>query len=107
MTDRSPFMPRPLSGVRVLDLTRLLPGGVCTMLLADLGADVVKIEDPNGGDYARWMPPAINGQSVYFRMNNRDKPRMILDIKPAEGVDILQKLVETADVLVHGFRPDV
>jgi alpha-methylacyl-CoA racemase len=100
-------MSRPLSGVRVLDLTRLLPGGVCTMLLADLGADVVKVEDPNGGDYARWMPPAIDGQSVYFRMNNRDKRSMILDLKRAEGVGILKKLVETADVLVEGFRPDV
>src|SRR5690349_14045284 len=100
-------MPRPLAGVRILDLTRLLPGGVCTMLLADLGADVVKIEDPNGGDYARWMPPIIDGQSVYFRMNNRDKRSIILDLKRAEGVDILKKLVETTDVLVEGFRPDV
>jgi crotonobetainyl-CoA:carnitine CoA-transferase CaiB-like acyl-CoA transferase len=100
-------MPQPLSGVRILDLTRLLPGGVCTMLLADLGADVVKIEDPNGGDYARWLPPAIDGQSVYFRMNNRNKRGMILDLKRAEGQAILRKLVETADALVEGFRPEV
>lgn len=100
-------MSRPLSGVKILDLTRLLPGAVCTMLLADLGANVVKIEDPNGGDYARWMPPAIDGQSVYFRMNNRDKRSLILDLKQAEGVAILKKLVEKADVLVEGFRPGV
>lgn len=100
-------MSRPLSGVKILDLTRLLPGAVCTMLLADLGADVVKIEDPNGGDYARWMPPAIDGQSVYFRMNNRNKRAMILDLKQAQGVTILKKLVEKADVMVEGFRPGV
>jgi alpha-methylacyl-CoA racemase len=97
----------PLSGVRILDLTRLLPGGVCTMLLADLGADVIKIEDPNGGDYARWMPPVIDGQSVYFRMNNRDKRSVILDLKRAEGQAILKKLVEGVDALVEAFRPDV
>lgn len=100
-------MPLPLSGVRILDLTRLLPGGVCTMLLADLGADVVKIEDPNGGDYARWMPPIIADQSAYFHMNNRDKRSLILDLKQAAGVGVLKKLVETADVLVEGFRPGV
>jgi len=100
-------MPLPLSGVHILDLTRLLPGGVCTMLLADLGADIIKIEDPNVGDYARWMPPLIDSQSVYFRMNNRNKRSMILDLKRAEGQMILKKLVEGADALVEGFRPDV
>jgi alpha-methylacyl-CoA racemase len=100
-------MSAPLSGVLVLDLTRLLPGGVCTMMLADLGADVIKIEDPNGGDYARWMPPAIDGQSVYFRMNNRNKRSAIIDLKRPEGQAVLKRLVEKADVLVEGFRPDV
>jgi alpha-methylacyl-CoA racemase len=100
-------MTQPLAGIRVLDLTRLIPGGVCTMMLADLGADVVKIEDPNGGDYARWMPPLINDLSVYFRMNNRNKRSMILDLKQEQGQAVLKKLVEKADVLVEGFRPDV
>jgi crotonobetainyl-CoA:carnitine CoA-transferase CaiB-like acyl-CoA transferase len=100
-------MIRPLDGVRVLDLTRLLPGGVCTMMLADLGADVVKIEDPNGGDYARWMPPLVAGQGLYFRMNNRDKRSVILNLKDARGQAVLQKLVQKADVLVEGFRPGV
>lgn len=100
-------MPRPLEGIRVLDLTRLLPGAVCTMLLADLGADVIKIEDPNGGDYARWMPPLMDGLSVYFHMNNRDKRSLILDLKLPEGVAVLKRLAETADVLVEGFRPGV
>ncbi len=96
-----------LSGVRVLDLTRLLPGAVCTLLLADLGADILKIEDPNGGDYARWMPPLIDGLSVYFRMNNRNKRSLILDLKQSAGVEVLKRLVEQADVLIEGFRPGV
>lgn len=100
-------MTRPLNGVRVLDLTRLLPGGVCTLLLADLGADVIKIEDPGGGDYARWMPPLVDGQSVFFRMNNRDKRSAILDLKHSQGADVLRRLVAGADVLVEGFRPGV
>lgn len=100
-------MTQPLQDVRVLDLTRLLPGGVCSMMLADLGADVVKIEDPNGGDYARWMPPLIDGQSAYFRMNNRNKRAMILDLKKPEGQAVLKRLVENAHVLIEGFRPGV
>lgn len=56
----------PLAGIRVLDLTRLLPGAVMTLMLVDLGAEVIKIEDPNGGDYARWYPPILDGQSVFF-----------------------------------------
>lgn len=100
-------MSRPLEGVRVLDLTRLLPGAVCTMLLADLGADVIKVEDPNGGDYARWMPPLIDGLSAFFRMNNRNKRAMILDLKHAQGPAVLRRLVAQSDVLVEGFRPGV
>lgn len=100
-------MTQPLQDVRVLDLTRLLPGGVCSMMLADLGADVIKIEDPNGGDYARWMPPLIDGQSAYFRMNNRNKRAVILDLKKPEGQAVLKRLVENAHVLIEGFRPGV
>lgn len=100
-------MALPLNGVRVLDLTRLLPGGVASMMLADMGADVVKVEDPNGGDYARWMPPQIDGLGVYFRAMNWGKRSIVLDLKQAEGAAILKKLVETADVLIEGFRPDV
>lgn len=100
-------MAHPLHGVRVLDLTRLLPGAVATMMLADLGADVVKVEDPNGGDYARWMGPQIAGQSVFFRMNNRDKRSIILNLKDKAGQDVLKRLVQQADVLIEGFRPGV
>lgn len=100
-------MVMPLDGIRVLDLTRLLPGAVATMLLADLGADVIKIEDPNGGDYARWMSPQIGGNSAFFNVNNRSKRSIILDLKTADGPDTLRQLVATADVLIEGFRPGV
>jgi crotonobetainyl-CoA:carnitine CoA-transferase CaiB-like acyl-CoA transferase len=101
------FMSHPLEGMRVLDLTRLLPGATCTMMLVDLGADVIKVEDPNGGDYVRWSQPQIDGQSVFFRMNNRGKRAMIIDLKNAEGQAVLKRLVESADVLIEGFRPGV
>jgi crotonobetainyl-CoA:carnitine CoA-transferase CaiB-like acyl-CoA transferase len=100
-------MPQPLSGIRVLDLTRLLPGGLCSMMLADLGAEVVKIEDRNGGDYLRWMPPLIDGLGAYFRALNRNKRSLILDLKQESGQAVLKKLVERTDVLVEGFRPGV
>jgi alpha-methylacyl-CoA racemase len=100
-------MTHPMDGMRVLDLTRLLPGGVCTMMLGDLGADVVKIEDPVAGDYSRWLGPQIKGQGVFFRMNNRGKRSIILNLKDERGQAVLKKLVETADVLVEGFRPGV
>lgn len=97
----------PLDGIRVLDLTRLLPGAVATMMLADLGADVIKIEDPNGGDYARWMSPQIGGNSAFFNVNNRSKRSVILDLKAADGPDTLRRLAAGADVLIEGFRPGV
>lgn len=100
-------MPHSLSGIRVLDLTRLLPGGLCTLMLADLGAEVIKIEDPTVGDYLRWMPPLIDGLSAHFRALNRNKHSLILDLKQEAGQAILKKLIEHADVLVEGFRPEV
>ncbi|MFW5748606.1 MAG: CaiB/BaiF CoA transferase family protein [Chloroflexota bacterium] len=100
-------MAQPLEGITVLDLTRLLPGAVCTMMLVDMGADVIKIEDPNGGDYARWMGPMIDDQSIFFRMNNRGKRSAILNLKDPQGQAVLKKLVESADVLIEGFRPGV
>lgn len=100
-------MVMPLDGIRVLDLTRLLPGAVATMMLADLGADVIKIEDPNGGDYARWMSPQIGENSAFFNVNNRNKRSIIIDLKSQDGPDTLRRLVATADVLIEGFRPGV
>lgn len=100
-------MKQPLAGVRILDLSRLLPGGMATMMLADLGADVIKIESPDGGDYARWMPPMIDGQGAYFRATNRNKRSAIIDLKKEEGIEALKRLVASADVLVEGSRPGV
>jgi alpha-methylacyl-CoA racemase len=97
----------PLSGIRVLDLTRLLPGAFCTMLLADMGADVVKVEEPGAGDYMRWSPPLVQGQSTLFNAINRNKRSITLNLKSEEGRELLLLLVERADVLVEGNRPGV
>jgi len=92
--------PKPLSGIRVLDLTRLLPGPMATLHLADMGADVVKIEDTEAGDYAR-------GMSVLFRLVNRNKRAIRLDLKRPQGREVFLRLAKVADVLVEGFRPGV
>jgi crotonobetainyl-CoA:carnitine CoA-transferase CaiB-like acyl-CoA transferase len=97
----------PLTGIRVLDLTRLLPGAFCTMLLADMGADVIKVEEPDRGDYMRWTPPLVDGHSVLFNAINRNKRSLSLNLKEERGRDLLLRLVERADVLVEGNRPGV
>lgn len=98
---------RPLEGIRVLDLSRLLPGPCATMVLADLGAQVDKVEDPQGGDYLRFMPPHHEGLNAPFRMLNRGKRSLVLDLKRTEGRDALLRLVRRYDVLVESFRPGV
>jgi len=96
----------PLEGITVLDLTRVLSGPYCTMLLADMGARVIKIEQPGKGDDTRaWGPPFTNGESAYFLSINRNKESVTLDFKHAGGRAILERLVEKADVLVENFRP--
>jgi crotonobetainyl-CoA:carnitine CoA-transferase CaiB-like acyl-CoA transferase len=102
----------PLAGLRVLDLTRLLPGPVATMHLADLGAEVIKIEDTAAGDYARAMGPGQpaadgGGDSLFFRMVNRNKKSLRLDLKQAAGVEVFLRLARDADVIFEGFRPGV
>lgn len=104
----------PLSDIRVLDLTRLLPGGFCTQLLADFGADVIKVEDTGAGDYVRWAPPFYgdgeqpdSAGSALFLALNRNKRAIRLDLKQDGGREALLRLVEGADVLVEGFRPGV
>jgi crotonobetainyl-CoA:carnitine CoA-transferase CaiB-like acyl-CoA transferase len=96
-----------LDGVRVLDLTRLLPGAFATQMLADLGADVIKIEHPVGGDYNRTFPPMAKTESGSFLLLNRNKRSITLDLKHEEGKGVFRKLVETADVVIEGFRPGV
>ena len=96
-----------LDGVRVLDLTRLLPGAFCSLLLADMGADVIKVEPPGAGDYMRWYPPLIDGQSALFNALNRNKRSLVLDLKSAAGRDLFKAMAPSADVVVEGNRPGV
>ncbi len=97
----------PLAGVRILDLTRLLPGALCTMLLADMGADVIKVEEPGRGDYMRWNPPLRDGQSVLFNALNRNKRSLTLNLKADGGGELFLELVKQAAVVVEGNRPGV
>ncbi len=96
-----------LDDVRVLDLTRLLPGPFCTLLLADFGADVIKVEDTTGGDYMRWMPPLVDEYSAMFHPINRNKRSLTLDLKNPLGREAFLRLAATADVVVESFRPGV
>lgn len=98
---------RPLADVRVLDLSRLLPGPFATLVLADLGAQVDKIEDTAGGDYLRVMPPQIAGESAAFQLLNRGKRSAVLDLKKPEGKAAFLRLVASYDVLFEQFRPGV
>lgn len=98
---------RPLAGVRVLDLSRLLPGPFLTQLLADLGADVVKVEEPGIGDYARWIQPEVDGAGYAFSAVNRGKRSVAVDLKSPAGVEVVKRLAARADVLVESFRPGV
>lgn len=98
-------MPLPLEGIRVLDLSQVLPGGLCTQILADLGADVIKIENPNGGDGFRKSPPLMNGTGSFFLVINRNKRSMTLNMHEEEGRAILRSMIPGADVLVENFRP--
>jgi crotonobetainyl-CoA:carnitine CoA-transferase CaiB-like acyl-CoA transferase len=105
-------MPGPLDGIRVLDLSRLLPGGFCSLLLADFGAEVTKIEDTGAGDYVRWAPPAFEGaedsaKGALFVALNRGKRSVRLDLKTDGGREALLRLVGDHDVLLESFRPGV
>ena len=104
-------MEGPLAGVRVLDLTRLLPGPMCTLYLADLGADVVKVEDTRVGDYARTLSASPTARSsemtAWYRAINRNKRSIAIDLKRASGHGAFIALARTADVIVEGFRPGV
>ena len=102
----------PLEGVRVLDLSRLLPGGFCSLLMADFGADVIKVEDTGMGDYVRWSPPHYEGAdpsagSALFLALNRGKTSIRINLKTEEGREVLLRLARDADVLLESFRPGV
>lgn len=96
----------PLDGLKVLDLTRILAGPFCTMILGDMGADVVKVENPDGGDDTRrWGPPFLEGESAYFLSVNRSKRSLTLNLKVPRGKALLADLLARADVLIENFRP--
>ena len=94
-----------LDGVRVVDATRLLPGGFCTMLLSDMGAEVLKVEQPGFGDYLRAAPPTKGGRSTLHSTVNRNKLSIGVDLKKPRGKEVMRRLLRRADVLVEGFRP--
>jgi alpha-methylacyl-CoA racemase len=105
-------MSLPLSGVKVLDLSRLLPGGFCSLLLADFGAEVLKVEDTGAGDYIRWAPPYYEGaedsaKSAMFLSLNRNKRSIRIDLKSEAGREVLLQLVRDYDVVLESFRPGV
>ena len=105
-------MTLPLAGITVLDLTRLLPGGFCSCLLSDFGADVIKVEDTGAGDYVRWAAPRYEGAAdsaggASFLALNRGKRSIRIDLKSERGVEVLLALVRDADVLLESFRPGV
>src|SRR5690242_21089224 len=105
--ERPQGWPGPLSGVRVIDLTRVLAGPFATQNLGDLGAEVLKIEPPGNGDETRRFPPFIDGESHYFLGINRNKKSLVVDLQDERGKDILRRLVATADILVENYRPGV
>ena len=105
-------MSLPLQGIRVLDLSRLLPGGFCSLLLADFGAEVLKVEDTGMGDYIRWAPPYYDGveqsaRSALFLSLNRNKRSIRIDLKQEAGREALLALVRSHDVVLESFRPGV
>ena len=108
--DRRVSKPRrrgALEGVTVLDLTRLLPGAFCSQMMADMGAEVIKIEDPRGGDYNRAWEPKAKTESGSFLLLNRNKKSVTLNLKTPEGHAAFLRLVDDADILLEGFRPGV
>jgi formyl-CoA transferase len=97
--------PLPLAGIRVLDLSHALAGPYCTMLLGDLGADVIKVEPPRGDQSRQWGPPFINGESSYFLSVNRNKRSVVLDLKSESGLAAAEALAMACDVVVENFKP--
>ncbi|HXG04490.1 MAG TPA: CoA transferase, partial [Candidatus Binatia bacterium] len=96
---------KPLAGVRVLDLTRVLAGPFCTLLLGDMGAEVIKVEEPGKGDDTRRWPPFVGGEATYFLAVNRGKKSVTVNLKAPQGVALLRRLAARSDVLVENFRP--
>ena len=105
MTASTKHFKGPLSGVTVIDLSRILAGPYCTLMLAELGARVIKVEAPGTGDDARQYGPFVNGKSAYFQSVNRGKEIIVLNLKSDDDNAILRKLLIKSDILVENFRP--
>ena len=97
-------MAGPLTGCRVIELAHIMAGPVCGLMLADMGADVVKVEKPQGDDTRRFVPPDINGESSAYMMMNRNKRGIVLNLKTTDGIEALRRLISTADVLIENYR---
>jgi crotonobetainyl-CoA:carnitine CoA-transferase CaiB-like acyl-CoA transferase len=106
-SDNAGSNPRPLSGIKVIDLSRLLPGPYASMLLADLGADVIKVEEPKTGDPARYMSPKIDEECAFFKEVNRNKRSLTLNLKDPKGLETFYRIIAQSDVVLEGFRPGV
>src|SRR5262249_24821584 len=104
VTDNLSTLP-PLDGVRVIDLTRVVAGPYCTMMLGHMGDEVLKIEEPRHGDDSRGWGPFIDGWSSFFLTLNRSKKSVALDLRSAQGAEALRRLIATAEVLIENFRP--
>jgi formyl-CoA transferase len=104
MMERNGPLPTPLEGVRVLDFSRVLAGPYCTMMLGDLGADVIKVESPEGDDTRRWGPPYQGSESAYYLCCNRNKRSIVLDLSTYQGRDIARKLALKSQVIVENFK---
>src|SRR5215470_17480419 len=100
--------PQPLAGLRVVDLSRVLAGPLCTMILGDLGAEVLKVERPGTGDDTRtWGPPFVDGDAAYFLSLNRNKRSVAVDLTTPEGAAEVRRLISSADVVIENFRSGV
>ncbi|HEY4911767.1 MAG TPA: CoA transferase, partial [Methylomirabilota bacterium] len=95
----------PLAGIRVIDLTRVLAGPFCSMSLGDMGAEIIKVEEPGKGDDTRGWPPFTGGEATYFMSVNRSKKSLTLNMKAPDGQAILRRLIARADVVLENFRP--
>ena len=98
-------MPGPIQGVKVLELAQIMAGPTCGLMLADLGAEVIKIEKiPGGDDTRRFLPPDINGEASAYMMMNRNKKGIAINLKEKDGINILKKMIKESDVVIENFR---
>jgi crotonobetainyl-CoA:carnitine CoA-transferase CaiB-like acyl-CoA transferase len=102
------IMTQPLTGLRVLDMTRALTGPYCTQMLGDMGADIIKVEQPKVGDNSRaWGPPFVGGESTYYLSINRNKRSMTLDLRHPDSHEIMRALVVQSDIVIENFVPGI